>query len=286
ALSSRNVVFRGLVERTGAEIEFLGAHLEGLPAIFDKVWNEARTDLAKLLRGHGYMPLGLPELRAPIASHLERAGLPTKAEQVLVTSGAQQAIALVANLLVEAGDPVVLEDPTYPGAIDAFTLFGARLVGVAHDSGGLPVEALREALSRVSPRVVYLIPTCHNPTGEVLGGAARRQMMHALEGSGAVVLEDMTLAELSLEPRVLPPLRRRRLRARGHRVAPRGRDRPRERELSRRTLGGSHQASLRRRPRDDGGGNPTSRRRVGRVRARAPFPAAGGRRAGVSEWRR
>src|SRR5438093_455313 len=206
ALSSRNVVFRGLVERTGAEIEFLGAHLEGLPAIFDKAWNEARTDLAKLLRGHGYMPLGLPELRAAIASHLQRAGLPTKADQVLVTSGAQQAIALVANLLVEAGDPVVLEDPTYPGAIDAFTSFGARLVGVPHDSSGLPVEALRETLSRVSPRVVYLIPTCHNPTGKVLGEAARRQTMHALEGSGAVVLEDMTLADLSLEPRVPPPL--------------------------------------------------------------------------------
>src|SRR5262249_8840798 len=56
ALSTRNIVFRGLIERTGAEIEFLGAHLDGLPAIFDQVWNEARADLAKLLRGHGYVP--------------------------------------------------------------------------------------------------------------------------------------------------------------------------------------------------------------------------------------
>jgi len=62
--------------------------------------------------------------------NLGRAGLPTRAEQVLVTNGAQQAIALVANLLIEAGDPVVLEDPTYLGAIDAFTSFGARLTGV------------------------------------------------------------------------------------------------------------------------------------------------------------
>src|SRR5438093_839825 len=93
-LSARNVVFRGLVERSGAEIEFLGAHFDGLPTVFEAAWKEAKADLAVLLRGHGYMPLGLPDLRAAIARHLERAGLPTKAEQVLVTSGAQQAITL------------------------------------------------------------------------------------------------------------------------------------------------------------------------------------------------
>ena len=205
-LSSRNVVFRGLVERTGAEIEFMGAHLEGLPQIFDTAWKEARPMLAKLLRGHGYQPLGLPELRAAIASHLGRSGLPTEAEQVLVTSGAQQAIALVANLLVEAGDAVVLEDPTYPGAIDAFASFGARLTGVPVGSHGLEAEALREAVSRTSPRVVYLMPTCHNPIGDVLGESARGALMRALEGSGAVVVEDLTLADLTLEPRVPPPL--------------------------------------------------------------------------------
>src|SRR5262245_1521481 len=206
ALSSRNVVFRGLVERTGAEIEFLGAHLDGVPAMFDRAWKEARTDLAELVRGHGYMPHGLPELRAAIASHLARAGLPTKAEQVLVTSGAQQAIALIANLLVEAGDAVVLEDPTYAGAIDAFTSFGARLTGVPLDSRGLSIESLRDVVERASPRVVYLIPTCHNPTGDVLGEGARRATMQALEESGAVVVEDMTLADLALEPPIPPPL--------------------------------------------------------------------------------
>lgn len=205
-LSTRNVVFRGLVERSGAEIEFLGAHFGGLPQVFDQAWQEARADLAKLVRGHGYLPLGLPDLRAAIAAHLERAGLPTRAEQVLVTSGAQQAIALVANLVVEAGDPVLLEDPTYLGAIDAFTSFGARLSGVPLGPEGLTADALREAVARTSPRVVYLMPTCHNPTGAVLGESARRSVMRTLEGSGAVVIEDLTLADLTLEPRVAPPL--------------------------------------------------------------------------------
>ena len=123
-----------------------------------------------------------------------------------MTSGAQQAIALIANLLIEAGDPVVLEDPTYPGAIDAFASFGARLTGVVHEGDGLSAQALREAVASVSPRVVYLIPTCHNPTGVVLGEPARRDVVRALEGSGAVVVEDMTLADLTLEPGVAPPL--------------------------------------------------------------------------------
>src|SRR5438552_7082548 len=157
-LSARNVVFRGLVERSGAEIEFLGAHLEGLPQLFETIWKAGHGDLARQVRGHGYVPLGVPELRAAIARHLERSGLPTKPEQVLVTSGAQQAIALIANLLIEPGDPVVLEDPTYPGAIDAFTSFGARLTGVPLGPAGLEHDALREALARTSPRIVYLVP--------------------------------------------------------------------------------------------------------------------------------
>jgi DNA-binding transcriptional MocR family regulator len=205
-LSARNVVFRGLVERTGAEIEFLGAHFDGLPQVFDAAWKEASADLRTLLRGPGYMPLGLPALRSGIAKHLERAGLPTRPEQVLVTSGAQQAITLIAHLLIEPGDAVVVEDPTYLGAIDAFTAFGARLAGVPFGADGLPVDALREVTARVAPRVVYLIPTCHNPTGDVLEEPARRAVMRALEAVGPVVVEDMTLADLTLAPAAPPPL--------------------------------------------------------------------------------
>src|SRR5262245_47264387 len=205
-LSARNVVFRGLVERTGAEIEFLGAHFERLPQVFDAAWREASADLRTLLRGHGYMPLGLPALRSAIAKHLERAGLPTRPEQVLVTSGAQQAITLVAHLLIEPGDAVVVEDPTYLGAIDAFTAFGARITGVPLGPQGLEVGALREVVARTAPRVVYLIPTCHNPTGDVLPESGRRAAMRALEGQSPVVIEDMTLADLTLAPAAPPPL--------------------------------------------------------------------------------
>ncbi len=199
-LAARNVVFRGLVERTGAEFEFLGAHLEGVPRMFDAVWSAARRDLSRLVAGHGYLPLGLPELRRAIADHLGRAGLPTRPEQVLVTSGAQQALTLVANLHVEAGDPVLLEDPTYPGALDAFTSFGAQLVGLPLGPAGLDPESVRAAVTRTPPRLVYLVPTCHNPTGDIVSEAVRRDVMRTLEPTGALIVEDMTLADLALSP--------------------------------------------------------------------------------------
>jgi len=205
-LNSRNTVFRGLVAHSGAEIEFHGAHFEGMPEMFDRVWSESRADLSEVLRGHGYLPLGLPSLREAIAAHLERAGLPTGPDQVLVTNGAQQAITLVASLLVEPGDRVVLEDPTYLGAIDAFTAFGARLEGVASGPQGVHVEALREAVATVSPRAVYLMPTGQNPTGSVLSEGARLDVARIAKASATVWVEDLTLADLTLGDEAPAPL--------------------------------------------------------------------------------
>jgi len=205
-LGSRNAVFGSLVVRTGAEIEFHGAHFEGMPEMFDRMWSESRSDLLDLMRGHGYMPFGLPSLREAIAARLERSGLPTSTEQVLVTSGAQQAISLVANLLIDPGDRVVLEDPTYAGAIDAFTAFGARLEGVASGPLGVEVEALREKVSSVAPRAVYLVPTCNNPTGSILSETARREVARIAETFATVWIEDLTLADLTLDGKAPAPL--------------------------------------------------------------------------------
>jgi DNA-binding transcriptional MocR family regulator len=205
-LSAHNVVFRGLVEKSGAEIEFHGAHFNGIPRRFDRVLGEAGDELRQVARGHGYLPLGLPALRRAVAAHLERAGLPTREEQVLITSGAQQAIALLAGLLVEPGDAVILEDPTYLGAIDAFASFGARLAGVPVDGDGVRADALRDTIARMSPRIVYLVPTCHNPTGAVLPAEARREIAGIVGSSGVVLIEDLTLADLTLAGTAPPPI--------------------------------------------------------------------------------
>jgi DNA-binding transcriptional MocR family regulator len=204
-LSSRNAVFRALVSRSETDIEFHGAHFEGMPEEFDRVWTDSRAELSEVLRGPGYLPLGLPALREAIAAHLERAGLPTRPDQVLVTNGAQQAITLVASLLIEPGARVVLEDPTYLGAIDAFTAFGARLEGVTSGPQGVNLEALRETVASVSPRAVYLMPTGQNPTGSVLSEAARQEVARIAKASATVWIEDLTLADLTLGGEAPPP---------------------------------------------------------------------------------
>jgi DNA-binding transcriptional MocR family regulator len=100
----------------------------------------------------------------------------------------------------------VLEDPTYLGAIDAFTSFGARLEGVPSGPHGVEIEALRESVSSVAPRAVYLLPTGHNPTGSVLSEAARREVAMIAGSSGSVWVEDLTLADLVLDGEPRAPL--------------------------------------------------------------------------------
>src|SRR5207248_2491579 len=111
----------------------------------------------------GYVPLGHPPLRRGIATHFTRYGVPTAPEQVLVTNGAQQAIDLAARVLVQPGDTVMVENPTYPGALDAFSSADARLAWVSTTQAGANVDAISNIAGRVNPRLMYLIPTYQNP---------------------------------------------------------------------------------------------------------------------------
>jgi DNA-binding transcriptional MocR family regulator len=206
AAFERNTVFRGLVESGSGTIEFLGAHLPGAADFLAEALDHVREDLADWLHHPGYTPLGLLPLRERIARHLERSGLPTSAEQVLVTHGAQQAIVLAAQLYLQPGDTVVLEDPTYLGAIDVFASAGARLAPVPMGADGIRLDLLREALSRETPRLAYLMPTIHNPLGTVESEGARREIVRLAEQSGVPIVEDHTLADLYLGSPPPPPL--------------------------------------------------------------------------------
>lgn len=206
AAFERNTVFRGLVESGGGTIEFLGAHLPGAADFLADALKHVGEDLAEWLHHPGYTPLGLRPLREKIAAHLDRSGLPTSAEQVLVTHGAQQAIVLTAQLYVQAGDAVVLEDPTYLGAIDVFASSGARLIPVPMGADGIRVDLLREALSRERPRLAYLMPSVHNPLGTVESEARRREIVRLAEERGVPIVEDHTLADLFLGSAPPPPL--------------------------------------------------------------------------------
>lgn len=201
----RNVVFRSLVERSGDAISFVSAQLPPLPGLDDVLRNVARKGITALGGGEGYFPMGLPVLRQAIAAHSTRTGLPTRPEEILVTNGAQQAISLVSGLLVARGESVVTEDPTYIGAIDVLVAAGARVVALPGAADTLDVDRLH-ALMTMRPRLVYLAPTFHNPTGRIMPERARRDVARFAEELQIPVIEDNALGELGLGGEAPPPI--------------------------------------------------------------------------------
>ncbi len=164
----------------------------GLPA---EAFHVDVDRLAALAHGHGYHPTGLPLLRERLAAWHTTNGLPTAPDQIVVTHGAQQAVALTARLLVQPGDPVAVESPTYPGAIDVYSRAGARFVTVSGDSAGARPEAVAQAVRTASPRIVYLVPTGQNPRGTVLPDQRRRLIAQEIARAGDTwLVEDEALA--------------------------------------------------------------------------------------------
>src|SRR5215217_8606973 len=111
---------------------------------------------------------GDPALRAAVAARLTARGLPTVAGELLITSGSQQALTLIATVLLEPGDVVLVEEPSYLAALQAFRLAGATVVPVPCDDDGLDPEAAATLAARHRPRLLYTIPTFQNPTGRTL----------------------------------------------------------------------------------------------------------------------
>lgn len=172
----------------------------------DPAWFE--LDMADLVGAgrHGYLPDGLPELRAALAEDAGRRGLSADPATVGITHGGLHAISLTARLLVHPGDVVVVESPTFPGAIDAFARAGASFVAVASDSGGAVPEDLERVLRSGRVRAIYLMPGGHSATGSVMGSARRERIAELVERSGAWLIEDETLAPLRFAGPPDPPI--------------------------------------------------------------------------------
>ena len=153
-------------------------------------------DLALLGDEHGYRPAGLPMLRDALAARHTDLGEPCDSTSVVVTGGAQQALAIAASVTMRRGDVVVVESPTYPGAVDAFQQAGARVVTVPSDDGWADVSQLRSVIDQHGAAGLYLIPTCHNPTGSVMSEARRRAIARLVDERSLYLFEDESLADL------------------------------------------------------------------------------------------
>jgi len=159
-----------------------------------------------LIREHHYYPLGLTSLRQAVARMYSARGLDTKEDQVLITNGAQAAISLCTALYVQRGDAVLVEEPTYFGALDAFRTADARLTALPVESDGVRPAVIRDRINSTAARLVYLTPTFQNPTGTVMPAAARKEVGRIVEESGVPLIDDSTLAEIVFQGSPPPPL--------------------------------------------------------------------------------
>ena len=156
--------------------------------------------LGAYLGDSGYDQIGRPVLREAIAERYRRRGLETSADQIVVTLGAQHAIALLARVLVGRADRAVVEAPGYPHAFEALRVAGARLVPVSVTvDGGWDEPALMQTLRRTSPPVAYLMPDFHNPTGATMPAEQRARVLEAAADEGTIVVVDETMAELAID---------------------------------------------------------------------------------------
>ena len=155
--------------------------------------------LPAYLGGHGYTARGVPALRDLIARRYTERGMPTSPDQILVTSGALQAFALVLRTFVSPGDRVLVEHPTYPNALEAIRQAGARTVPVPLARDGWDLVLLEAALRQSAPRLAYLIPDFHNPTGLLMDERARGRTARAVNRARTLTVVDETLLDLDLD---------------------------------------------------------------------------------------
>jgi DNA-binding transcriptional MocR family regulator len=149
---------------------------------------------------------GDARLRARVAERLTAHGLPTGADDLIVTTGSQQALTLIAAALLDPGAVVAVEQPTYLAALQSFSLAGARLVGVAGDDDGLDPDAFEHVCRTDPPTLLYLVPTFANPTGRTLTASRRAAVAEVAARYGVWVVEDNPYGELRYSGEPMAPL--------------------------------------------------------------------------------
>lgn len=179
------------------------------PELFDLAAVASCYDWVLTHQGHRALQYGVSEgeleLREQAARRLSR-DLPTDASQIRITSGSQEGLFVVAQALLEPGDVVLVESPTYLAAVQAFAVHGARMIGVETDDDGVVPEALEEAIRTHHPRMVYLIPTFQNPTGRTMPLARRQAVADVLLRTDVPLIEDDPYGALSFTGSTWAPI--------------------------------------------------------------------------------
>jgi len=184
----------------------------GLPAPEVFPVSEFREAFDRVLRDQGPVALqysaseGYRPLREFLAERLRRFGTRCAADNILITNGSQQALDLIGKIFLNPGDKVLIEKPSYLGAIQAFDSYQATYVIVPMDEDGMLTDGLDEILGREDVKLIYALPNFQNPSGRTMALKRREQLMQAAARHNVPLVEDDPYGELRYEGRDLPSL--------------------------------------------------------------------------------
>lgn len=150
---------------------------------------------------------GFTSLREGICSLMQKRGVYCKYDEVMLLSGSQQGIDLVARVMLDPGDIVVVEDPTFFPAIQVFRNIGARVMGIPLDEKGMRIDLLEQLLQRYKPKLIYTVPTFHNPTGTEMELERRKRLVELAYKYRVIIVEDDAYGDLCYDGYPLPMLK-------------------------------------------------------------------------------
>lgn len=166
----------------------------------ERVLTQAGTKALQYSTTEGYLPL-----RSLIAQQMAHVGIEAKEDNILITSGSQQALDLIGKLLINPGDTILVERPTYLGALQAWNAYQAEYIDVPIDHDGLQINLLEEAL-RAGVKFMYILPNFQNPGGVTLSLERRHELVDMADRYGIPIIEDDPYGQLRYEGETLPSL--------------------------------------------------------------------------------
>lgn len=202
-----------LANRDAAQRKDFVAFTHALPATEMFPLDDFRRSVERVLRREGRSLLqlgascGYEPLQQYLLQQLALAGIRANDNEILLTSGCQQALDLLRQVLLQPGDEVVIENPTYPGALSLFCQPQYKFISVPVGAQGLDLNALEDVLRRRRPKLIYIVPTFHNPTGVTMDLAARRRLVELAAQYRVPLVEDEIYRDLRYDGAALPSLK-------------------------------------------------------------------------------
>jgi DNA-binding transcriptional MocR family regulator len=163
----------------------------------DEIYNGLSDEIKRV--GFQYGPTsGYPPLVRNLKTYLKNKGLPIKSNKILITTGSLQAISIITQELINEGDVILTENPSFVGALSVFETYRANVIGIPIDEHGIIIDELKSTIDKFSrkPKFLYITPNFHNPAGIIYSLERKRQILEVLDGTGIILLEDDAYSDL------------------------------------------------------------------------------------------